>query len=355
MVNYVFFEIKLTEYDWEQIENSADSTCYHSRYWHAYLRRIGRRPVVYKIVNVEETIGYFVGNKYGFGPLSLIAAPPWGAGTYTQGLVSLRSISTDERISIYQQFSAWLFGTHRAIYLHIDDWQLRVDSAEWIPYESFHHQALEQAGIEYSVRPTLYADLRKSEEELWANCSYKSCRYCVNKARKLGLTIKIIDKEEDISSFIKVHYEHILDVCKHKGAKPMMSQSAKLLQVLCEELYPDNVLMMEVIGQDDCGEEQVMSSAIFCLDKGVASYYTGGSYKRYQKYCPNELMVWEAMRILHKQGCGCLNFAGMASYKLKFGTIYAYVPHMIFAHKWVRRFIDFVKHSYLMIRKTVGI
>ena len=41
-------------------------------------------------------------------------------------------------------------------------------------------------------------------------------------------------------------------------------------------------------------------------------------------------MVWEAMRLAHKRGGGILNFGGMGTYKLKFGTVYEYVPRMIF-------------------------
>ena len=42
-------------------------------------------------------------------------------------------------------------------------------------------------------------------------------------------------------------------------------------------------------------------------------------------------MVWEAMKRLSERGAGDLNFGGIATYKLKFGTIYAYVPRLKFA------------------------
>jgi hypothetical protein len=85
------------------------------------------------------------------------------------------------------------------------------------------------------------------------------------------------------------------------------------------------------VPDDDNGTEQIMSSGIFCLDKGQCIYWTGAGFQRYQKYCPNELMVWEAMQLLNQRGGGELNFGGMASYKLKFGTKYAYVPRIYIA------------------------
>ncbi len=123
------------------------------------------------------------------------------------------------------------------------------------------------------------------------------------------------------------------------------------MRAVCESLFPDRVMMLEVVGKDDNGEEQIMSTGIYCLDKGQCSYWTGASYQRYQKYCPNELLVWEAMKKLSARGAGDLNFCGMASYKLKFGTIYAYVPQLKFAKykillNWTQH-LKMIYHKYL--------
>ncbi len=335
---YNFEIIRPTVEDWDVIEVAPDSSIFQTRYWSSYLRRCHFTPFIVKVSDSSTTIGYFIGSRIGIGRLSAILAPSLGTGTYTQGLVTCTSISETVRVSIYQQLADWLFATGKALYMHVDDWQLRRDHKEWIPNEEYHNEAIEAAGLQCTVRPTLYVkDLQRSEEELWAGCSYKSCKYCVNKARKLGLRIRIIEKREDIAEFTRVHYDHVLDVCEHKGMKPKASQARKRMQILCEELFPNRVLMLQILGNDDNGVEQIMSSGIFCYDKGESTYFTGGSYKRYQKYCPNELMVWEAMRILHERGAGDLNFGGMAPYKLKFGTIYAYVPRITFVkYEWIK-------------------
>ena len=58
-------------------------------------------------------------------------------------------------------------------------------------------------------------------------------------------------------------------------------------------------------------------------------------------------MVWEAMRMLRDRGAGDLNFCGMASYKLKFGTIYAYVPRLIFTkYRFIYNLKTFAKHCF---------
>ena len=329
-VTYQFKRINPTCEDWKRIESAYDSTCYQTEKWYSYLRKIGVRPFFAAVYANNTQIGYFLGERVWLG-LPMITAPIDGIGTYTQGLNMLCPTSEEERIKIYQALAQWIFSNHYALTLQVEDWQLRRDSAEWIPYAEFHHEVIEQNAQPYEFRPTLHVPINKSEEELWAGLSYKSCKYCINKANKLGLEVREIKQFTDIPAFCKVHYSQLDEVCRGKGQRPKPAQSEKRMRALCESLFPDRVAMLEVVGKDENGEEQIMSSGIFCIDKGQCSYWTGASYKRYQKYCPNELMVWEAMKILCARGGGDLNFCGMADYKLKFGTIYAYVPRLKFA------------------------
>ena len=259
----------------------------------------------------------------------------------------LRETSEAERIEIYYALAEWVFAKRYVLTMQVEDWQLRRDSAEWIPYEEFHQEVIEQYGLPYSVRPTLHVAVNKSEDELWAGLSYKSCKYCVNKANKLGLEVREITRFEDIPAFCKVHYDQLREVCEHKGMRPKPAQSEKRMRAVCESLFPDRVMMLECVGEDENGVEQVMSTGIYCLDKGQCSYWTGASYQRYQKNCPNELMVWEAMKRLSARGAGDLNFCGMASYKLKFGTVYAYVPRIKFAkYKFLLNWTQWLKNLY---------
>ena len=171
-----------------------------------------------------------------------------------------------------------------------------------------------------------------SVEKLWANLHYKSAKYCINKARKLGLHASLVTKKEDIRDFLDVHYDQICDVCnRHHAGRPKLNQSLLRLQKACEELFPNRVLMIQVKGNDDKGIEQVMSSALFFIGEEESIYHTGASYQRFQRFSPNELMVWEAISYLKGKGVRSLNFGGMANYKLKFGTIYAYVPRLVFS------------------------
>lgn len=366
---YRFERIEPTAEQWREIEGAYDSTCFQTEKWYAYLKRIGVRPFIVEVrelvvrtsgglqdtslQELGERIGYFLGEKVWLG-IPMVTAPIEGIGTYTQGLNMLRETSEKERIEIYQALAKWIFAKHYAVTFQVDDWQLRRDTLEWMPIEAFHHKIIEKYGVPYGVRPTLHVAVNKPEEELWAGLSYKSCKYCVNKANKLGLEVREISRFEDISAFCKEHYTQVKEVCEGHGQRPKPAQSEKRMRALCESLWPDRIMMLEVVGKDEEGVEQIMSSGIYCIDKGQCSYWTGASYKRYQKYCPNELMVWEAMKRLSAHGAGDLNFGGIAAYKLKFGTIYAYVPRLKFAKyeillNWTRS----LKQIYRWAKKMI--
>ncbi len=352
-MGFSFQQIVPTEKDWALIEASYDSTCYQTGKWSEYLRRIGYSPYIVKVYSAGKMVGYFIGEKIWRG-VAIVTAPFEGIGTYTQGLVMQHRITQDERIAIYQAFARWVFDNRIASYFQVDDWQLREDSLEWDAEKASQNSFLSQTGIRHEIRPTLYVSLDKPIEELWAGLHYKSCKYCVNKANKLGLKVRIIENRQDISDFVDVHYDQLREVCERKGMKPKAAQKKKRMRVLCESLFPDRVLMVEVVGNDEFGKSQIMSSGIFCIDKGECSYWTGASYQRYQKYCPNELMVWEAMRLLNERGAGDLNFCGMAKYKLKFGTMYAYVPRLVFTkYNWIYEAKSWVKSLYYSSRKLL--
>lgn len=344
---------------WEEIENSYDSTCFHTQKWNTYLKRIGHKPLMISVSHNYELIGYFLGERFLFGRYSIISAPLSNSGTYTMGLCMNTSITQDERVIIYKQLAEWLFTTKQASVLQIDDWQLRITSVPWIPYEEFHHEVLEKHNISYFVRPTLCVPVNTSEEEMWSNLHYKSCKYSINKARKLGLEVLQVTRFEDIDAFTKIHYEHVKDVSRRHGTLiPKPAQRRNRMKALCESLFPDRVIMLKVHGLDENGVDQIMSSGIYCVDKGECIYWTGASHQRYQKYCPNELMVWEAMRLLHQRGGGIMNFGGMDTYKLKFGTVYEYVPRMIFSKNKRSILVHaraFIKAIYFKPRAYVSI
>ena len=343
---YTFNKLNPYDVNWKDIEAIAECTCFHSQQWDSYVHRSGYKTFIAEIKQNGTTIGYFIGTTIGH-LVKAICAPLDSLG-YTQGAILKHSINAKERIQLYQEMVNWIFEKHYALYLSVDDWQLREDRLEWTDQYIWRNELLDEIGIKYTVRPTLYLPLNSSIDDLWAGLHYKSAKYCINKAHKLGLHTRVITKKEEIKGFLDIHYDQICDVCqRHHAGKPKLGQSLQRLQKACEELFPDKVLMIQVLGNDENGFEQIMSSALFFIGKEETIYNTGASYQRYQKFCPNEIMVWEAILILKESGVKAVNFGGMSNYKLKFGTIYAYVPRLIFSkYSFIDNLRNIAKRMY---------
>lgn len=352
---FVFKKIVPEDSDWNAIENACDSTVFHCQKWSDYLKKAGYKPIVFSVEQGGNVIGFFVGVKK-WMLANMICAPMQGNGTYTQGLCFEQPVSEEKRVSVYKELADWIFKNRMASLLQVDDWQLRRVYDDWISTDHWKQETLEAFGITHSVRVTLHLDMKgKSEEDLWAGLHYKSAKYSINKAAKLGLHVRVIDKVEDIPEFVRIHHEHVVNVHDRHGTRPKHAQSRGRMQKVCETLFPDRVLMLQTLGQDENGVEQVMASSIFCYDKGESVYWTSGSYAQYlKKYCPNEIMFWEALKILQQRGVQELNLGGMSSYKLKYGSTYAYVPRFYFyKYKSVYKLKVFALKAYHALRHLI--
>ncbi|MGX8712344.1 MAG: hypothetical protein ACSW8I_01495 [bacterium] len=352
-MDYPFEIITPTLQDWHQIESSPDCTCFHSCEWYNYLVKHGRHPLVVKI-QTETARGYFLGAKRWLG-ITIIESPPVSTGTYTQGLCMLSETTLEQRLNIYKSLYQWLHKHYHVKYMQVSDWRFHTVHEDYISPSEWHIPALNNRNIHFSVRSTFFVDTRNTEEVLWNNLNYKSCKYSINKAHKEGLTVQVINCAEDIPNFVDIHRRQIEDVFSRKGMTPMPYQRKEHLLSLCQSLFPDKILMLKVMGKDDNGQEQCMSSAIFCPGKAASTYFTGASFRQYMKYCPNELMVWEGMRLLHERGAGDLIFGGIAHYKKKFGTSYAYLPVLVFTpYTFLFTLRTFVKKSYGRMRNILS-
>lgn len=330
-----FNTINPTSALWQEMESAADSNCFFTAAWNAYLTQMHCRQIIVQIDRDNQCLGWFVGSRSFLG-LRVISAPSMGTGTYAQGLCMKEQLPKTERIEIYKQLAQWLLRTRKADYIQVCDWQMRTDSQEWI--DDWHDPLLDEAGIHYNPRHTFYLDLQATEEELWANLHYKSCKYSINKARKEGLEVRRVEHEEEVEDFVDQHYDHIRDVLRRKHSHGLPCQRRKNIVALCHSLFP-HILMLQVVGPDDNGQDVPMSSGIYVPGRNASIYFTAASYQRYMSHCPNELMVWEAMRELHSQGAGDLILGGVAHYKKKFNPTYAFVPVMIFSR--YRILLDF--------------
>lgn len=338
--------------DWAEIESCVDATVFHSRSWNAYLSALGKKQIVIAISDEKGArIGFFIGTKSWVG-VRIIGSPSGGTGTFSQGLCLNKEVETEERIRIYQELVAFCFKHHYAGYIQISDWRLMGVYNDMEARITWSMPLLDQLSIYHSLRITFFIDLRLPENVLWDNLKYKSCKYPIHKAEKLGLVVKRIETAEEIPSFIDTHSELVADVSRRKQVKRHVHHNKKNLLELCNALFPDRVVMLQVIGTADDGRQHVMASSIFCIGKAASTYFSGASKEIYMKYCPNELMVWEAIKILHQRNAGDLILGDVAHYKKKFGPLYGYLPMMVFSkYSFLKGVRGRMKKLYLKLRK----
>lgn len=319
-MTYTFHSVKTTSAMWDAMMVAPDSSIFFTRQWDEYLHRMGVHTLLLEVRHNEKLVGYFVGSRRWLG-IKLVTAPSMGTGTYAQGLCMLQETIQAERITIYQQLAQYLFRKHIASYLQICDYQLRNTGADGSPI-------LDEASIHYNPRLTYSIDLRPSEADLWQSLHYKSCKYCINKARKEGLTVRRIEQLEEIAGFALRHSEHLKDMMRRKHSKGLPCQRHKNILALCQSLFPHQVLMLEVLTPDGLS----IASGIFAYTpNGTATFFTAASLEEQLHLCPNELLVWEAMRLLHDEGVGDLILGGIAHYKKKYAPTLAFVPVVIFS------------------------
>ena len=320
-MEYTFLKITPSPAVWEVLSTSPDSSIFFTSQWDAYLHQMGTNTLLMEVHRDEELVGYFVGSRRWLG-IGLVTAPSMGTGTYAQGLWMLSKITQAERVNIYKQLAQYLFRSHLASYLQICDYQLRNTK------ETDSAPELDAAAIHYNPRLTYSIDLRPSETELWQGLHYKSCKYCINKARKEGLLVKRIESAEEIAGFALRHSQHLKDMMRRKRSKGFPCQRHNNILALCQSLFPNHILMLEVVTPNGLS----IASGIFAYTPGgTATYFTAASQEKYMHLCPNELLVWEAMCILHKVGVGDLILGGVAHYKKKYNPFLAFVPVVIFS------------------------
>jgi len=299
---------------------SPDNSIFFTQQWIEYLHRMGVRTLLIEVRHKEELVGYFIGSHRWLG-IRIVTAPSMGTGTYSQGLCMLGETTQLDRIDIYKQLAQYLFKNLKTRYIQICDYQLRTT-------DESGSQILDKSAIHYNPRLTYSIDLRPPEADLWQKLQYKSCKYCINKAHKEGLSVRRIEKPNEIDGFALRHSQHLKDMMRRKHSKGLPCQRHKNILALCQSLFPHHVLMLEVETQSGLS----IASGIFAYTpNGTATYFTAASLEDYMHLCPNELLVWEAMRFLHNKGVTDLILGGVAHYKKKYAPTLVFVPVVIFS------------------------
>ena len=309
---YSFKRIDPTKEQWKIIESTYDATVDKTEALMRYVEAQNNEPFITEVYKDEQLYGYFVGEIVERAGWKLLGAPFFGLGIAHQGLSMLQEITADERIGIYKALAKWVFKQRYAVWIEIGDWQLNMEDCEG-------------KGVRFEGHDTGYVDLTQDEETLLHNLSYKSCRYMINKATKLGVYVR---ETEDPKAFLEQHWAQHVDVMTRKNTIPPKPKSN--LQKLIDAAYPEHLQLLEAVTP----EGKVVSTLMTTFDGHNAHFFARASFGEDLKWRPNELIMWESIKRSKAAGAKFFNTSGVGSFKLKFGTTRLWKPRLIFA-KWV--------------------
>jgi CelD/BcsL family acetyltransferase involved in cellulose biosynthesis len=157
-------------------------------------------------------------------------------------------------------------------------------------------------------------ELGQSEEELWAGLS-GSARQNIRRAKRDGVVVREARSLEAVRAFHRLH--SYLRKSKYR----LLAQPIAFFENLYESFAPGEgltVLLAELEGEPVAG--------IFFLEWGDTLYYKFNASAD-QRSRPNDLLVWEGIRLGQRRGLALLDFGlsdlsqpGLIRYKGKFAT-----------------------------------
>ncbi|KGN98574.1 hypothetical protein HR11_08560 [Porphyromonas macacae] len=333
MKSIKFEIVKEVDIPWDTLKSCYDHTVFKSKNWSLFLKEYYHiLPFVISISENENIIGYFYGQKMKKMGIKIVASPFEGWSTAYQGLSMLAPISIHKRIDIYEALIKWLFDEKLCHLFQVSDFQLEVA-------ECLHRN------LNIELLKGYVLDLTLSEEELYSNMSSRA-KDPIKKSIKRGVVVK---QMTDVNVYAHYYYMQLCDVFKNQGLTPTHSEQ-QIISMLTNT-SPDSMLCL----YSESADGEIISTGFYAYD-GIYAFYSGAaSYKKGQNLCPNEILMWEAIKILKQKGVKYLEFGGGRRYKEKYGPKSFVKPKIIAAkYKWLLGAKQNAKDIYYGLRNTFG-
>lgn len=157
-------------------------------------------------------------------------------------------------------------------------------------------------------------DLTRSEADLWDGF-HGSARQNIRKARRLGVTVRQGRGLAELRLFFEMH-------CRVRKEKyRLLPQPFRLFEALHEEFSPEDRIVALLAEQDG----KVVAGILFLIWGDTLYYKFNASSAR--EACPNDLLIWEGVRLGQQRGLVKLDFGasdyaqpGLLRYKAKYAT-----------------------------------
>ena len=296
-----FSQLKFEQVPWDELDSFEDREVCQTKPWIDFvLASQGGHPVVAALRDRGQTVGYFTGIVVSKLGVPILGSPFVGWTTPYMGMNLRPGISRTEALAALERFA---FGELNCLHVELADRHLTIDEAT-------------QIGFDHTVIDDYVTDLSKTEDELFASMS-SSCRRCVRKATKSGVTIEEAGPEGFASEF----YDQYLDVFAKQGLRPNYPLSR--VEDLIEHMYPSgHILLLRARGSDGKG----IATGIFVGMNSHSLFWGNASYREFQGLRPNQALHWYALRYWKARGVRWHGWGGGGNYKQQYGPTHRHKP-----------------------------
>ncbi|MEN6450727.1 MAG: GNAT family N-acetyltransferase [Thermoguttaceae bacterium] len=282
--------------EWGKVlETFSDREIFQTPAWIRFLVESQRGdPVLAVLKDRNDTVGYFAGmtvRKFG---MKILGSPFVGWNSDRMGLRLLPAVPGNLAL---QALVDYAFRDLGCIHLEVIDPRLTGEDAQGL-------------GFHCSLAQTMEIDLTQTEDELLQNMSSKSARYPIRKAIKMGVSVE----EAHDEAFADEYYQQLRDVFAKQSLVPTYDLAR--VQCLIRHLLPTgNLQLLRVRAPDG----RCIATGVFLGFHQYAYFWGNASWRDGQRFCPNELLQWHAIRYWKQRGMRRYDLCGGLGYKRKYG------------------------------------
>lgn len=282
------------EVPWHELDQYKDRTVFQTQGWVNFIAEAQTaEPIIAAIKEDGRILGYFTGlivEKLG---VKILGSPFSGWTTTYMGFNLLPGIKVYDVLEVLSDFSFNELGC-RVI-------QLSERRFADIDFKDSSYSVINYRNLEI--------DLSNSEQELLSNMA-TSYQKGIRKASKLGVTIE----EASNIDFADDYCAQLQDVFAKSSLVPIYNINR--VRSLIKNVYPSgNLLLLRARSPDG----ECIATGIFPAFNDTMITWGSASWRKYQKFRPNEYLKWYAMRYWKTRGMTTFNLGGWSEYKKQFG------------------------------------
>ena len=287
-------------------------------------------PIIIKITQNDLFLGYFTGLLKKIYGIKIFGSPFRGWSTCFMGF----DLYEQERIvKILPELVEYIFKQTKCHYFECSDRNIPISKKQEIPFRT-------------RIVETLELEINKSDEELLKGFK-GDCRTFLNQFEKRGASIEIAEPNK---SFVEEYYDQLKEVFTKQGLVPTY-KIEKVKKLINRMGKTDMLLCLRI--RDPNGKS--IATSIYLGYKKTFFFWGGASFGEFQKYRPNEYMIWFAIRYWRNRGMKIFDIVGVRDYKLKFGPIKTeYLSIIVAKYPILMHFRDLAEKMFFLILKIKG-